>query len=156
MSKTSRILNNFRNKAYKIARTKKSLKLLTYFTNIGNIPLQGKIFPITFNETNILFYVPKNHLELAEAILHFEKSDTECKEIIKYYEKNQKGNLDYNNFTEKTGYHCGEWLIEYCKNNNLTLPKWFVHSANPVGSENIKKLLSSFNESSDFNLRPVF
>lgn len=72
-----------------------------------------------------------------------------------YYEKNQKGNLDYNNFTEKTGYHCGEWLIEYCKNNNLTLPKWFVHSANPVGSENIKKLLSSFNESSDFNLRPV-
>ena len=73
-----------------------------------------------------------------------------------YYEKNQKGNLDYNNFTEKTGYHCGEWLIEYCKNNNLTLPKWFVHSANPVGSENIKKLLSSFNESSDFNLRPVF
>ena len=73
-----------------------------------------------------------------------------------YYEKNQKGNLEYDNFTEKTGYHCGQWLIEYCKNNNLTLPKWFVHSANPVGSENIKNLLSSFNKSSDLNLRPVF
>lgn len=73
-----------------------------------------------------------------------------------YYEKNQKGSLDYENFTEKTGYHCGQWLIEYCKNNKLTLPKWFVHSANPVGSENIKKLLSSFNESSDLNLIPVY
>ena len=91
MSKTSRIINNFRNNVYKSARTKKSLKLLTYFTKIGNIPLQGRVFPLTFNEKNILFYVPKNHLELAEAILHFEKSDTDCKEIIKYFEKNHKG-----------------------------------------------------------------
>jgi FkbM family methyltransferase len=90
MSKTSRIIKNFRNKVYKGARTKKSLKLLTYFTKVGNIPLQGKILPLTFNEKNIFFYVPKNHLELAEAILHFEKSDTDCKEIIKYFEKNHK------------------------------------------------------------------
>jgi len=90
MSKTSIIINNFRNKVYKGAKTNKSLKLLTHFTKIGNIPLQGRVFPLTFNEKNIFFYVPKNHLELAEAILHFEKSDTDCKEIIKYFEKNHK------------------------------------------------------------------
>jgi hypothetical protein len=72
-----------------------------------------------------------------------------------YYEKNQNGDLDYNSFAEKTGYHCGEWLIEYCQKNSLELPRWFVHSANPVGSENIKKLLSGFNERPNLNLIPI-
>lgn len=73
-----------------------------------------------------------------------------------YYEKNQKGDLEYDSFEEKTGYHCGQWLIEYCTKNNFNLPKYFVHSANPVGSDNIKKLLSGFNESSNLNFIPVF
>jgi hypothetical protein len=72
-----------------------------------------------------------------------------------YYEKNQKGDLDYDSFTEKTGYHSALWLTEYCIIKSLPLPKWFVHSANPVGSENIKKLLSGFNERPDLNPIPV-
>jgi hypothetical protein len=62
-----------------------------------------------------------------------------------YYDENQKGELNYDEFKEKTGYHCAQWLIEYCKKNSLNLPTWFIHSANPVGSQNIKKLLTDFN-----------
>jgi len=61
-----------------------------------------------------------------------------------YYDENQKGELNYDEFKEKTGYHCAQWLIEYCKKNSLNLPTWFIHSANPVGSQNIKKLLTDF------------
>jgi hypothetical protein len=73
-----------------------------------------------------------------------------------YTEDNQKGDLNYDDFKEKTGYHCGVWLIEYCTKMNLKLPKYFVHSMNPVGSKNIENLLSSFDKSSDFNLIPIF
>lgn len=50
--------------------------------------------------------------------------------------------IDYSKHTEKTGYACAMWLIDYCLRNKFdTLPEWFVHSANPVGRKNIEQLL---------------
>ena len=37
------------------------------------------------------------------------------------------------------GYDCAKWLVEYCMNNNVQLPEWYVHSSNPVAKENISK-----------------
>jgi hypothetical protein len=48
------------------------------------------------------------------------------------------------NYTEKTGYDCAKWLIDYCENQNLELPLWSTHSFNPVGRDNINKLLVKF------------
>lgn len=48
--------------------------------------------------------------------------------------------------TEKTGYDCAKWLIDYCLDNNLNIPKYNIQSANPIGKENIDKLLKSFNK----------
>lgn len=45
---------------------------------------------------------------------------------------------------EKTGLDCAKWLIGYCLDNNLKLPKYLVHSANPVGRDNIFYLLRNF------------
>ena len=45
---------------------------------------------------------------------------------------------------EKTGYDCAKWLVNYCIDNNTKLPIWGVHSANPVGKDNINGLLNSF------------
>ena len=39
------------------------------------------------------------------------------------------------------GYDCAKWLVEYCMNNNVSLPEWYVHSTNPVAKENIENLL---------------
>lgn len=44
------------------------------------------------------------------------------------------------------GYDCAKWLVEYCMNNNVQLPEWYVHSANPVAIENIETLLHNFEE----------
>lgn len=46
--------------------------------------------------------------------------------------------------SEKTGMDCAKWLVEYCLDNNLKLPIWNIQSANPVGAENIRSLLTQF------------
>jgi hypothetical protein len=47
-------------------------------------------------------------------------------------------------FNEKTGYDAAKWLCNYCLKNELPIPKWNVHSANPVGKENISFLLKNY------------
>ena len=54
-------------------------------------------------------------------------------------------NNDYDQFKEKTGYHCAKWLIDYCIDNKLELPtEVLIHSMNPVGSANIRSLFDSY------------
>ncbi|MDP9961886.1 cyclic-phosphate processing receiver domain-containing protein [Chryseobacterium lathyri] len=48
---------------------------------------------------------------------------------------------DSDEYAEKTGYECAKWLIEYCMDHYLDLPKFYCHSMNPVGKENILSLL---------------
>jgi len=45
---------------------------------------------------------------------------------------------------EKTGYDCAKWLVDYCLDNKLDLPLYNIQSANPVGKENIDRLLKQF------------
>jgi hypothetical protein len=51
---------------------------------------------------------------------------------------------DIQNNTEKTGYECAKWLVDYCLDNNLGCPKFYCHSMNPVGRDKIKGLLDQF------------
>lgn len=53
-------------------------------------------------------------------------------------------NPSYNDFGERTGYHCARWLIDFCIDTDSPLPNWLIHSMNPAGSANIKSLLQSF------------
>ncbi len=53
--------------------------------------------------------------------------------------------LPYDEYTEKTGYHCAKWLIYYCIDNKKELPATIlIHSMNPAGSLNIKSLFQSY------------
>jgi hypothetical protein len=38
------------------------------------------------------------------------------------------------------GYDCAKWIVE----NNILIKDFFVHSANPVGAENITRLLDNY------------
>ena len=58
--------------------------------------------------------------------------------------KGDSYNFLYETFNEKTGYDCAKWLVEYCMDNNKEIPSYNIQSANPVGKENIDKLLKSF------------
>jgi len=53
------------------------------------------------------------------------------------YEKSIEG-------TEPTGYESAKYLIDYCVDNGLKLPKYIIHSMNPVGVLRIESLLTSF------------
>lgn len=61
------------------------------------------------------------------------------------YEKS-KEYQDSRCYTEKTGMDCAKWLVEYCMDNDFPLPKFYVHSANPVGADNILGILNNYNK----------
>ena len=64
-----------------------------------------------------------------------------------YHQSLQEGiiNYDGDNFKDdhnKTGYHAAKYLIELYEFDKIELPKIFIHSMNPLGAENIKKLFA--------------
>jgi hypothetical protein len=64
-----------------------------------------------------------------------------------YHSNMQDGNIDYFSLGfrsdyNKTGWHCALWLISYCEALSSNLPRCYVHSMNPIGKENIEKLLN--------------
>jgi len=65
---------------------------------------------------------------------HYGVELTSTEEWKEYYNEN-------NNFAEKTGYDCAKWLKEYCLEKEIDFPKYFLHTMNPAGLQNIKELL---------------
>lgn len=59
------------------------------------------------------------------------------------YEKS-KQYQESQNYTEKTGYDCAKYLIDYCIDNSEKLPEYLCHSMNPVGKDNIIGILNNF------------
>lgn len=52
--------------------------------------------------------------------------------------------------TEKTGYDCAKWLIEYCIEREIRFPGYEVHSMNPVGAERIQQYIEWSKTKFDF------
>lgn len=46
----------------------------------------------------------------------------------------------------KSGKDCADFLVDFCLSNGLPLPEYNSQSQNPVGRENIIKLLDSYNK----------
>jgi len=67
------------------------------------------------------------------------------------YSLSDSYNQKYSKFKEKTGYDCAKWLCDYCVVNSLPLPKYYVHSMNPIGCENITSVLKSYDKIFSFN-----
>ena len=68
-------------------------------------------------------------------------------EFVTYLEK--KGLPDFISFDHDlgeglSGYDCAKYLVEYCLGHQFPLPNYQVHSQNPVGKENIERLLKNF------------
>lgn len=68
-------------------------------------------------------------------------------EFVDYLER--EGLPDFISFDhdlgeDLSGYDCAKYLVEYCLEHQLPLPDYQVHSQNPVGKENIERLLENF------------
>ena len=68
-------------------------------------------------------------------------------EFVDYLER--KGLPDFISFDhdlgeDLSGYDCAKYLVAYCLEHKRSLPDYQVHSQNPVGRENIERLLENF------------
>ena len=54
--------------------------------------------------------------------------------------------IPYDSYTEKTGYDCAKWIVDYCMNKGIKHPSYVVHSMNPVGKLNIESYIESYNK----------
>ena len=54
--------------------------------------------------------------------------------------------FDHDLGTDKSGYDCAKWLINYCIEKNIAVPEYNIHSANPIGRANIDSLFKSYNK----------
>ena len=52
--------------------------------------------------------------------------------------------LNYDNIEEKTGMDCAHWVVNKAVSTGIYLPITYVHSANPVGAENISNLINNY------------
>lgn len=46
--------------------------------------------------------------------------------------------------SEKTGYDCAKWLVEFCLDKELDFPEYLCHSMNPVGKDRIVGIIESY------------
>ena len=65
-----------------------------------------------------------------------------------HYGHGLKGDdIPYDSYTEKTGYDCAKWLVDYCVKRGVKHPPYMVHSMNPIGKQNIISYVESYNKS---------
>ena len=61
-----------------------------------------------------------------------------------HYQHKEGEEIDYSKYTEKTGYECAKWLVDYCMDKNLPFPNYRVHSMNGVGRRNIMYYIENY------------
>ena len=52
--------------------------------------------------------------------------------------------FDHDLGEEMSGYDCAKFLINWCLDNEYDVPDYNIHSANPVGTENIESLFKTY------------
>jgi hypothetical protein len=85
-------------------------------------------FVDTISEKGVPSYISFDHDLEADQYIVPEESE----EMNLYYQIKDRA---------MTGYDCAKWLVEYCEKNGIPLPICYVHSANPVGADNIRFVL---------------
>jgi len=92
------------------------------------------------------WYTVRNYEQFKKAIERFASSITHISfdhdlADAHYHESMYEGGKVYMKYletiSEKTGLDCAKFVIEYYSNHAYNWPEIFVHSMNPVGTENI-------------------
>jgi hypothetical protein len=60
---------------------------------------------------------------------------------IHYYPESRAESFEY---YEETGVDCAKFLVQFCIDNDLNLPEFYIHSANPLGAENIYQAMQDY------------
>ena len=95
--------------------------------------------------------VVRNYNEFCECItrysipsmIAFDHDLSDCAYQEYHRAKAENRPINYNNYKEKTGFHCAQWLANYCVDNNLPIPVYYTHTLNGDGALNIASILES-------------
>lgn len=71
--------------------------------------------------------------------LDHDLDDSALKELI-----NSNGTINYNKIKEKTGLDAAKFLVDLSMDTDISLPQIYVHSFNPIGSENIISYINNY------------
>lgn len=110
------------------------------------------VYEYTFRRTYIddKWIVVRSHDEFIQMIKTFGLPDAISLDHdlgLEHYnhQNDEPGKLPYDQYMEKTGYHCAKWLIDYCIDNKLELPKTIlIHTMNIIGAGNIASLFNTY------------
>lgn len=100
-----------------------------------------------FTPAFILQYAPDFYYEKAEGTheVVWVKNFTEFVEWIEGNGLPDEIGFDHDLGNDPmSGYDAAKWLVDYCIQNDVDPPDYFIQSANPVGAENINGLLENF------------
>ena len=61
-----------------------------------------------------------------------------------HYLSVNQSNIDFDKMEIKCGYHCLEWLIQYCEGKKINLPKILIHSQNKEAVKGMETLIKEF------------
>lgn len=102
----------------------------------------GELFPI-YEDSWVVVRTYEDFVstmsENFEIITHVSFDHDLGEDAIKEYYNNAKpnGEIDYNKINEKTGLDCAKWMKDFYIEKEKELPILFIHSMNPVGTQNI-------------------
>lgn len=96
------------------------------------------------NPLSVTILWAKNYNEFVSII------NTDFPDLISFDHDLSDIHCSNSTYKEKNGLTCAQYLVDYCMDNNKRLPGFWVHSANPVGAENIKKFLTNYKKWKEF------
>jgi hypothetical protein len=106
---------------------------------IHDLSIYNEEWDIVRSHGQFLKWIETNGLPGFVSFDHDLGNSTNLREVLPIWEW-----FDIDNNREYTGMDSAKWLVNYCIDNDLKLPEFAVHSANPSGYENINVLLKSF------------
>lgn len=76
-------------------------------------------------------------------VVSFDNDLDPLKEVEKFDAMMVSGNYNSDELVQKTGIDCAKFMIDKCIKEQTPIPKYFVHSANPLARPIIKGLLEA-------------
>jgi hypothetical protein len=115
------------------------------------------MFNLFLDDERFPFIDPKDRDRMKSSAYHYTKYEpfrTENWVIVRNFyqfiseiKKNgvpTKVSFDHDLGKKEDGYDCAKWLCNYCQDNNIKFPEYFVHSMNSVGAENITSYIENY------------
>jgi hypothetical protein len=93
-------------------------------------------YDLTFIVRNYTQFVDQIKLHGVPKFVCFDHDLADTHYAIQENDTDASTEVDYG--TEKTGYDCAKWLVDYCAERNVPFPKYVIHSMNPAGKARIQ------------------